>query len=917
MIKTYICDFETDAIRDRPDYPPKPVGVAIAELTPRGKVVKARYLGWGHPTKNNATRGDALKALEEVWDSDADVCFHNAKFDLDVAATHMGLPLLPWQRVHDTLFLIYLDDPRATSLSLKPSATRILGLPPDEQEAVRDWLVANGVCRKGAKDWGAAIALAPGDVVGRYAIGDVERTGLLLHKLLPVITKRGMRAAYDRERALLPTLLANETRGVRVDLEALRADVRDYGKALLKTDAWIIKQLGASKDLNVDSDAALAGALEHAGVIESATATKTGKVSTSYKTLRLTDPRLQDALFYREKLANALRTFMVPWLSTAERSGGWIYTNWNQVRGTNDKGTRTGRFSSNPNFQNIPNEYKPFKFPVRVPPLPLVRKYILPDADDHVIVSADYCFSDDTEVLTRRGWSLFKDLHDDDIVAQWHGGKITFARPLVKQVVPYTGRMLHIRGERSTDLLVTPNHRCMLQHTDGAVAFMPADAYAIGAGMRQVHAGSSSGSLYARKSEIVITCAAQADAKYDGERLTWLLKKQRKVDRLLHSLRDTNTCFVGPTDVPSKPGFVRIAAAVVALPQAVLNLLDFDNGKTFKRNVLALDMASRRLFLHELTLWDGSLAPGKAYYSTCNIANADLVQEVCALTNMRSVMNMSILKSGKQFAIVAMRDVPSTGTDRYVVRPVDYDGVVYCVTMPESTVIVRRDGRVCVTGQSQQELRALGHFEDGPLLRAYLDNPRMDIHDHARDLINGMLGTDLSRKPIKNMGFGLVYGMGIDLLASMMGVDSDMARRIKTAYLTIFPGLRSLSEDLARRAKLGLPIKTWGGREYYCEEPKMVDGRMRTYEYKLLNVLIQGSSADCTKEAMVRYAVAAKHGRFMLQVHDQLMISVPRKHAAAEARLLRDAMESVEFDVKMLVDLSVGDSWDKLNPMEA
>ena len=608
MKRTYLVDFETGAIRDRPAYPPEPVGVAIAELTPRGKVVKPRYIAWGHPTKNNATRGDALKALEEIWDSDADVCFHNAKFDLDVAATHLGLALPPWQRVHDTLFLIYLDDPRATLLSLKPSAARILGLPPDEQEAVRDWLVANGVCRKGAKDWGAAIALAPGDVVGRYAIGDVERTGLLLHKLLPAIAKRGMRAAYDRERALLPTLLANETKGIRVDLEALRADVRDYGKALLKTDAWIIKQLGASKDLNVDSDAALATALEHAGVIESATATKTGKLSTSYKTLRLTDPRLQDALFYREKLANALRTFMVPWLSTAERSGGWIYTNWNQVRGTNDKGTRTGRFSSNPNFQNIPNEYKPFKFPVRVPPLPLVRKYILPDADDHVIVSADY---------------------------------------------------------------------------------------------------------------------------------------------------------------------------------------------------------------------------------------------------------------------------------------------------------------------SQQELRALGHFEDGPLLRAYLDNPRMDIHDHARDLINGMLGTNLSRKPIKNMGFGLVYGMGIDLLASMMGVDADMARRIKTAYLTIFPGLRSLSDDLTRRAKLGLPIKTWGGREYYCEEPRMVDGRLRTFEYKLLNVLIQGSSADCTKEAMVRYAAVAKCGRFMIQVHDQLMISVPRAHATSEARLLRDAMESVEFDVKMLVDLSIGPSWDKLEPLEA
>ena len=167
-------DFETEAIDTRPLYPPTPVGLAVL---PDGGA--GHYFAWGHPTQNNCSYEHAKESLANLLSTGNEFIFHNAPFDCAVIEEKMGLTV-PWERVHDTMLLAFLADPFG-ELSLKPLAEKLLGQPPTEQEAVRDWLVRHGVCRSNDKSWGAFIARAPGDLVGTYAIGDVERT-LALYK---------------------------------------------------------------------------------------------------------------------------------------------------------------------------------------------------------------------------------------------------------------------------------------------------------------------------------------------------------------------------------------------------------------------------------------------------------------------------------------------------------------------------------------------------------------------------------------------------------------------------------------------------------------------------------------------------------------------------------------------------------------
>ena len=155
-------DFETLQIEARPKYPPEPVGVAI-----KWNESRADYYAWGHPSGNNSTRAEAAALLESAWQSGEALIFHNAKFDMDVAETRFGLPRLPWDRVHDTMFLAFLADPHSAAISLKPLAERYLGLPPAERDEVYEWLRVHGVITAAQKSPGAFIAQCDGEVVGR------------------------------------------------------------------------------------------------------------------------------------------------------------------------------------------------------------------------------------------------------------------------------------------------------------------------------------------------------------------------------------------------------------------------------------------------------------------------------------------------------------------------------------------------------------------------------------------------------------------------------------------------------------------------------------------------------------------------------------------------------------------------------
>lgn len=394
-----VIDSETKGIERRPEYPPKPVGVSIAYP---GKAPV--YFHFGHPDSGE-TRNSKSVILCEEWQiserlkdiarSSDDVLFFNGNFDVDVFETHLGMPKIPWNRVQDAMFLAFLHDPHARDLGLKPFSEKVLNIPPEERDAVKEWVLSHKAQierdhgRFTPKEWGKFIWLAPAALVGPYANGDVTRTRDLYNYLLPLITEAGMLDAYNRERELVPIMLENERQGVRLDMGRLESDLRAYRSAMEITDNWLRKRL-KSPGLDFEKDRQVADVLERTGIVTDWVLTPSGQKSVAKDNLTPSmfhDQKVARALGYRNRLKTCVDTFMENWLRMGGANGGNLHTHWNQTRNSENGGggARTGRMSCSPNLMNIPTEWYDkndgYVHPshLKVPELPLVRSYVLGD----------------------------------------------------------------------------------------------------------------------------------------------------------------------------------------------------------------------------------------------------------------------------------------------------------------------------------------------------------------------------------------------------------------------------------------------------------------------------------------------------------------------------------------------------------
>lgn len=381
-----VLDTETDPIVGNPIANP-PAGHGLAYIVPG---YEPGYLHW-RTEKANTKWSMVADFLENIIQSKEPLLFHNAPFDLSVLKQEF--PILSWdlvtpERVHDTMFQLFLADPYAATLSLKPSADRYLGTPPEERDALTSWILSH-VPEATKKTSGAYVVRAPLELIAPYAIGDVVRTlGIYEH-----LKNRVPQGAYDRERYLMPILMEGSKRGIRVARGALEQALSRSQTALEAADDRV-RTLLRAPGLDVSSGSELVFACEQIGMVreDQWIRTPTGLKSTAKENLErvIPDKELLKLLKYRSSLSTCIGMFMHNWLAMSEKDGR-LHPEWNQVRNT-DKGkfgTRTGRVScNNPNLTNVPTEFEQ-EIPDGLPPLPFMREFLLPE-EGHVWLKRDF-----------------------------------------------------------------------------------------------------------------------------------------------------------------------------------------------------------------------------------------------------------------------------------------------------------------------------------------------------------------------------------------------------------------------------------------------------------------------------------------------------------------------------------------------
>ncbi len=226
---------------------------------------------------------------------------------------------------------------------------------------------------------------------------------------------------------------------------------------------------------------------------------------------------------------------------------------------------------------------------------------------------------------------------------------------------------------------------------------------------------------------------------------------------------------------------------------------------------------------------------------------------------------------------------------------------------------------------SQQEPRLVVHYASSigegyegsqELVEAYA-NADADFHQTVADLVG------IDRKQAKTIGLGLMYGMGKNKLANMLGLGFDEASALIGKFNRRAPFVKMLSDRCMKKAneegvirtKLGRKCRfeMWEPRDFGIHTPETFENASakygannikRAFTYKALNRLIQGSAADQTKQAIV--ACVDLGYLPLLQIHDELCFNVLEDDVKKIVRAMEDC---VKLNVPSVVDVAIGDDF--------
>ena len=369
------------------------------------------------------------------------------------------------------------------------------------------------------------------------------------------------------------------------------------------------------------------------------------------------------------------------------------------------------------------------------------------------------CYSQDTELLTINGFKLFRDITKDDLIATLNDKNyLEYHKPIAIQNYFYQGKMINFKGKYTCDLLVTPEHniyhanrKCkgitefkkskalkLINTTKNSIAFKK-DCYWNGEEQEYIEI---EGSLiyYNRwnntrniKKEII---------KFKTidflEFLGWFLSegniqktKKREYKIIIHQNNKSNIVKIKElmTRLPCKSNFIirkrKMFEKIITSGEFRIHSKTLYNyfkqfgkcqEKYIPKEIKKLNKNCLLILLKSLFLGDGHISKdGKLRtYTTTSKKLAGDIQEILLKSGLGSSIHMipkEIMRKYKgsfksNFNIYRISVNHSKKTPVLCKKPeiVDYKDNVYCVTVPNNIIFVRRNGKVVWCGNCDEEI---------------------------------------------------------------------------------------------------------------------------------------------------------------------------------------------------------------------
>ena len=234
---------------------------------------------------------------------------------------------------------------------------------------------------------------------------------------------------------------------------------------------------------------------------------------------------------------------------------------------------------------------------------------------------------------------------------------------------------------------------------------------------------------------------------------------------------------------------------------------------------------------------------------------------------------------------------------------------------------VAEKGNVLVAADySQIELRVFAHYSEDAAFMAAFEKDE-DIHTRtALEILGHDANGDVTpemRRIAKAINFGIIYGMGHKKMSEQLGIAAKDAKAYIDAYYDRYQGVKRFKEEAIEAAVKNGYVTTLYGRRRYLPDISHSNNRIRSEAERMaVNTPIQGTAADLIKQAMIRIHDRLKQDRFkskmLLQVHDELVLEVPKDEVGELMAMVKEEMEGVyRLRVPLKVDIHEGRNWDE------
>ena len=193
------------------------------------------------------------------------------------------------------------------------------------------------------------------------------------------------------------------------------------------------------------------------------------------------------------------------------------------------------------------------------------------------------------------------------------------------------------------------------------------------------------------------------------------------------------------------------------------------------------------------------------------------------------------------------------------------------------------------------------------MCNAYLNGE--DIYTTVGDT----MGVD--RKAGKQLVLSLAYGVGPDKIAASIGCTPAEARQLLDNFAAKFPAVgrykRQVVSESRRRAPIPYALTYLNRRRYLPDLRSSVIRDRARAERQAFNTVIQGSSADLIKLAMVRaHSLIPTGANLILTIHDELVTVAPNELVEETAAAIREAMEGINaLNIPLLADVKIVSRW--------